>query len=118
MSKTRLDEMRDQVREWHRENPEVWRLFCKFTFQLIERGFEHYSAQGVWERIRWETAEASTDGSTWKANNNYCAFYARAFMRKYPQYDGFFRTRRQASADAPATNLPPLEPKDYGEARA
>jgi hypothetical protein len=118
-TKTRHDELREQVVVFHRENPLVWELFCKFTFDLIGRGFKNYSAQhGVFSRIRWETDQADSDGnSTFKINNNYSAFYARAFMKKYPQHDGFFRTREQTSKGESATGLPPLGPKDFDGVR-
>jgi len=110
----RHEEMRQQVMAFHKENPEVMELFSKFTFELIERGFKHYSAQhGVFARIRWETDKAdSKGGSTFKVNNNYSAFYARAWMKMHPEHDGFFRTRKQTSESEPATNKAPLTP-DY-----
>lgn len=111
--KTRHDELTDQVKAFHAEHPQVWRLFRQFTQELIDRGFTHYSAKGVFERIRWETAEADTGKSEFKLNNNYSAFYARAFMRLHPEHDGFFRTRQQVSKGSNATQMAPLGPRDY-----
>ena len=34
----RYEEMRQQVIEFTEANPDVWRLFCGFTFDLINRG--------------------------------------------------------------------------------
>ena len=34
-------------------------------------------------------------------------------MRKYPEHEGFFRTRDQVSKEKPATYLPELTPADY-----
>lgn len=82
---------------YHRNNPQVWTLFRKFTLEVISRGFRHYGASGIWERIRWHV-EIETLGEPWKVNNNYRAFYAREFMRQYPEYLGFFR-RRESVAD-------------------
>ena len=50
-----------------------------------------------------------------KLNNNYRAFYARAFMKKYPEYAGFFRLREQTSEKENASLLPELTPDDYRE---
>jgi hypothetical protein len=111
--KTRHDELKLQVTTFHKEHPKVWELFCRFTHELIGRGFQHYSAKGVFERIRWETAEAKTGETSFKLNNNYSAFYARRFMATYPDRDGFFRTREQISKGSSATHLPPLTPQDY-----
>jgi hypothetical protein len=107
--------MRQQCIAFHKEHPEVWDLFVKFTFELIKRGFQHYAAQhGVFARIRWETDQADVDGNPmFKINNNYSAFYARRFMRMHPRHDGFFRTRTQTSRVERATNLPELGPQDF-----
>ena len=112
---SRHDEMREQVIAFHKANPKVMELFSKFTFELIDRGFKNYSAQhGVFARIRWETDQADTNGgSTFKVNNNYSAFYARAWMKMNPEHDGFFRTRKQTSEDEPATGLDPLKPDHF-----
>jgi hypothetical protein len=34
-------------------------------------------------------------------------------MRKYPQHDGFFRTREQKSRDLAPVNLPELMPSHF-----
>ena len=110
----RLEEKREQVVAFHKQHPEVWNLFVQFTFQMINRGFKNYSAQhGVFARIRWEI-DAGGDGSgEFKINNNYSAFYARAFMKKFPEHEGFFRTRKQTSEDKEATYMPEMSPQDY-----
>ena len=111
--KTRLAEMREQCVEFHKKHPEVWDLFEQFSFQMINRGFQNYSAKAIFERIRWEK-DAGGDGiTTFKVGNNHPAFYARAFMRKYPRHDGFFRLREQKSAQEPATHKPEPSPQDY-----
>ena len=114
MTETRLEEMREQCKRFHEKHPEVWDLFVRFTFEMINKGFKNYSAQhGIFARIRWEM-DAGGDGlSQFKINNNYSAFYARRFMKMYPEHDGFFRTREQTSEDKEATNLPELTPEDY-----
>jgi hypothetical protein len=109
----RFEEMRQDVIQFNRKHPDVWRLFCGFTFDMINRGFMNYSVNAIFERIRWEI-DAGGDGVTsFKLNNNYRAFYARAFMRKYPAHDGFFRTREQKSRDLAPVNLPELMPSHF-----
>lgn len=110
---TRQEEMRDQVAAFHRQHPEVWRLFCGFTFEMIHRGYKNYSVNAVFERIRWEIDSGGDGTNSFKLNNNYRAFYSRRFMNMYPEYNGFFRTRQQPSEERSATNLPELTPKDY-----
>ena len=112
----RYEEMRQQVIEFTEANPDVWRLFCGFTFDLINRGFRNYSANAIFERIRWETDQADTDGkSTFKLNNNYRAYYARKFMEYWPEHEGFFRTRKQKSEFQTATDLPELTPEFFDD---
>ena len=111
---TRLDEMRFQVKAFHSKHPEVWDLFVRFTKEILRRGFKHYSVNAIFERIRWEVDTVGrNDQYEFKLNNNYRAFYARRFMRMYPQHDGFFRTRRQTSQEDYPTQMSPLTPRDY-----
>lgn len=112
--RTRYEEMREQAIEFHREHPVVWQYFCRFARDRIQRGFKHYSVNGIFERIRWETAEARDgDETKFKLNNNHRPFYARAFMAKHPEHEGFFRTRLQTSRVEPAVERPPLTPFDF-----
>jgi len=111
---SRYEEMRKQCQSYHKKHPKVWLLFEKFTFELIHRGFNNYGAKAVFEQIRWKTDQADIEGrSTFKVGNNHPAFYARRFMRIYPQHEGFFRTRVQTSKYQPATNRPELGPRDW-----
>ena len=113
MSRTREQQIREQVRNYHRDNPEVWELFKSFTLELIYSGRKHYSANAIFERIRWEKDLGNGGEAAFKLNNNYRAFYARRFMASYPQYDGFFRTRSQPSSQQEATYTSELGPQDY-----
>lgn len=110
---TRFDEKQAQFRAFHKAHPEVWSLFCRFAFDAINAGRKHIGANAVIERIRWETNVVADRGDEFKINNDHAPFYARMFMANYPEWDGLFRTRRQTSRDAPATNLPPLGPSDW-----
>ena len=109
----RHEEMRDQCQRFHNEHPEVWELFVHFTQTMIRKGYPNYSVNAIFERIRWEKDEGGDGVNQFKLNNNYRAFYARRFMRMYPQYDGFFRTRELKSIDRPATELPELSPRNF-----
>ena len=110
---SRRDEIAEQCDNFHKEHPEVWDLFVQFTNEMIERGFSNYSCKAIFERIRWEK-DAGGDGTTqFKLNNNYTALYARRFMKMYPEYEGFFRTREQPSSTKPPTHLPELTPAEY-----
>ena len=115
--KTREQEMREQCEAFHKKHPEVWGLFVRFTEELIAAGHKHYSAKGIFERIRWEQDVVHLSFAKkqqFKLNNNYSSFYARRFMKMFPDQDGFFRTRKRKSADQAATHLPELT-RDYFE---
>lgn len=77
---------------FHAENPRVYELFKRFAFQVIRRGFQHYSADGIGHQIRWHTGIV-TNGEEYKVNNNYISAYARMFEKEYPEHRGFFRKR-------------------------
>ena len=114
MTDTRQDEIDRCAETFSAKHPKVNKLFVAFTKEVIDRGFKHYSVKAVFERIRWETDQADTDGkSTFKLNNNYTAWYARRFMQAFPEYDGFFRTRVRVSSYQDARGLPELTPEDY-----
>lgn len=110
---TRYDEMLVQFLNWHAEHPEAWSMFVKFTNQMISKGFQNYSVNAVFERVRWETDIGGNGVTQFKMNDRYRAFYARMFMDAYPIHRGFFRTRYQISKDKEATGLSPLTPQDY-----
>jgi hypothetical protein len=95
---------------FHEAYPEVWDMFVHFTQEIISKGYENYSVNAIFERIRWEKDMGGDGSSQFKLNNNYRAFYARRFMNMFPEYRGFFRTRTLKSVDRPATGLPELGP--------
>lgn len=114
--KSRYEEMKEQYEEFDKEHPEVWEYFVRFTFDRINRGFDQYSVNGIFERIRWETARPGiygTANNTFKLNNNHRPFYARRFTLEYPQFEEFFKTRKQISRYRSAAGLPPLGPNDF-----
>lgn len=112
--KTRQDQMRERCEAFHREHPEVWNMFVEFALDRISLGFDAYSADAIFHRIRWETARPSyKPGEEFKMNDHYTAFYARRFHRMYPQHNGFFRLRKQPSRLISECKLPELGPSDF-----
>lgn len=84
--------------KFHAENPHVYALFRKYAIMAKQRGFEHFGAAAVFERLRWHL-NFETTGEEFKLNNNYRAFYARKLMREYPEFEDFFRIRKQRSEE-------------------
>jgi len=78
------------------ENPQVWEAFKKFAFEAKAKGFKNYSANGIFELMRWHTDINSLPD--FKINNNYRPDYARKMMREFPEFEGFFRTKQLFAA--------------------
>ena len=92
----RHEQLRERALAFHRAHPEVMAEFCRLALNAIERGVEHWGAKGVMEVVRWKLEVEG--GQVFKINNNFTAFYARGFERKYPEHKGFFEFREQTSA--------------------
>jgi hypothetical protein len=86
------DKIQTDFENFHNSNPEVYKLFDRFTKQMIEAGHTTGAGKLVTERIRWETS-VMTVGEPVKINNNYTSRYARLWEERNPQYEGFFRKR-------------------------
>lgn len=100
MINTRAEQIQASFIAFHRSNPIVWDLFCRFTFEAIRSGHPHYSSDCIFNRIRWHTdIETQSDNDPVKLNNNFRAYYARMFHEKYPEHAGFFRNRKLTSEE-------------------
>jgi hypothetical protein len=95
-----LDKIELAARIYARDNPHVWALFVRFTFELIRSGRQSYSSKAVFERIRWHVDVTTKSVDEFKINNNYTAIFARWFHAQYPQHVGFFRTRERIAKKA------------------
>ena len=87
----------NRFNDFHEKNPEVYELFVRFTFEAIKRGHKRLSAWMIANRIRWETTIVTVN-CDYKISNDYIALYSRKFMKDYPHYDGFFKTKRMTRA--------------------
>ena len=83
---------------FHATHPDIYDLFRRLAFEKIALGFKHYSADAVLHVVRWHFTTSTSNGAP-KINNNYTAHYARLFHKDFPEYDGFFLTRK-SKADA------------------
>tara|TARA_B100000768_G_scaffold178070_1_gene193224 strand:+ start:258 stop:536 length:279 start_codon:yes stop_codon:yes gene_type:complete len=81
---------REEFEEYHANNPEVFRLFCYFTKQVMNAGYQKYSAEAIFNQIRWYTT-IETRGEDFKINNDYKPYYSRKFMKEFNS--NVFRTR-------------------------
>lgn len=86
--------------KFHKANPQVFELWCKFSNMLIARQ-KMISTNLVINRIRWEIYfESNTrDEDEFKINNNFCPWYGRLWIKKYPQHADKIRFREIRSND-------------------
>jgi hypothetical protein len=101
--KTRADEIFNQFEKYHRQNPQVWVTFCYFTEQMRKK-VAHYSARGVFDRIRWESI--TTTDEEIKIPNNFSPYYARMYLVTHPEAEGFFKLHQRFSQKRDATGEP------------
>lgn len=87
--------LRDAFARYHREHPEIYRLFDRFAWQAIERGHRRFSADAILHRIRWE----ARPGSPHRINDHFSAYYARLWIANNPDQRHFFE-RRVAEGEA------------------
>jgi len=94
-----INQLREQLHQrksewwqWHKDNPHVWELFEKYTFEAISSGLTSYSHWFIVNRIRWDF-EVVTKSGEFKISNNYIAFYARLFHAYHPEYSEFFNIK-------------------------
>jgi len=84
--------LEDQFQTYDQENPHIYRLFKRFAREALDRGYKNYSANAIFERIRWYV-DVETEGDQFKINNNYRPYYARKLMGEDSVFKDFFRVR-------------------------
>ena len=67
--------------EFHENNPRVYQLFCYFADKVIKAGHNKYSAEAIFNQIRWYTTVETNDGE-YKINNDYKPYYSRMWMKQ------------------------------------
>ena len=77
----------------HEKKPQIYEEFKKATFKLIKAGVPRYSADGIMHVVRFLTVQTMHPDSNFKISNNTITFYARLFVRDFPQHKDFFRYR-------------------------
>jgi hypothetical protein len=82
-----------QFLQYHEANPQIYQFIRRYALRAIERKHTTLSIEFLTCIIRWETSIGAGDDE-FKINNNFRPFYARMFMREFPAYKDFFRTRR------------------------
>lgn len=84
--------LHDEWLEYHRDNPQVYQLICKYAQEVIDRGMKEYAIATIWERLRWHLTIEVRSAHDFKLPNNHRAYYARLWLDAHPDYPDFFRT--------------------------
>ena len=87
----------DNFRKFHRNNPKVFDMVLKYSYEQKDRGRTHYSIEIIFNVIRYYV-DLDTVGDQFKINNNYKPFYSRMAM-KYMRDDKFFAIRDSIADD-------------------
>lgn len=87
-AESRLDR---RFRAWDAANPEVYRLFERFSLQAARSG-RRIGAKAIVERMRWEL-RVETRGDDFKLNNSYVSRLARKFVERHPEHAELFELR-------------------------
>lgn len=79
----------EKFKEWHRDNPHVYKKFKELAHEMKKTGRSRYSAETIINVLRWHT-DLSTQGGEFKISNDYRSIYARLLAYQYPEFEGFF----------------------------
>lgn len=80
------------------DHPDIWIEFEKKALELAGKGIGHYGAKAIFEVIRFHRTIERVEGEDFKCNNNFTAYYARKFIEKYPEHEGFFELRERKAS--------------------
>jgi hypothetical protein len=88
--------IQQRFEEFHRKNPMVYRLLCKYARHVLGAGHLRWGLRCIWERMRWEImfGTEKTDGSSFKLNDHYMSRYARLIMGQEEDLEDFFEIRK------------------------
>ncbi len=86
------DKLRAQFLTYDKAHPEIY-----IAFASMARGFilnrEKRGAKAIMELVR-VSVPLLANGSPYKVNNSFTAYYARKFEQDYPQHKGYFEFRQ------------------------
>jgi len=88
---TKLNSHWKTFKDIHKEKPEIYEVFKEKTNELIGRGVKRYSAYGIMHVVRFLSSVSMKPQTSFKISNNVIPFYARLYIRDYPQNKDFFK---------------------------
>ena len=78
--------------EFHAANPQIYELYCEYVDKVIARGFKKFPSTAIWGAMNWDLGEPGAE-RIYALPEKYCAYYARHWMERHPEYPNFFKKR-------------------------
>lgn len=91
-ARNNADILSEEFLIWLPDNLHIWDAFAEEAFNVIRRGYQHYSSYTIVEFIRHHSALAES-GSIYKINNTHRPYLARLFAAMHPQHRELFEFR-------------------------
>lgn len=82
--------------DWLEDNMHVLEQFIGIAEQAKARGYQHWSARGISEVLRWQSSMREHGQDALKVNDHSTPGLARLAMKLRPELEGFFETRVQS----------------------
>lgn len=80
-----------------RENPKVYRLIVNLARTVRAAGYETYSMDAIFHRLRWHYNIEHKSKEPFKLDDHFTSFYSRLIMSREPDLCDFFVIRKQRS---------------------
>ena len=92
---TTRDTIAERFRQFHHDNPHVFRFLVRLTREQYLRGRQRFGVKAMWEHLRWHVYLGTvTVKGEYKLNNNFTSRYVRLLVEEHPAYRGLFERRR------------------------
>jgi hypothetical protein len=83
--------------KYDKEHPGVYRKLVNLARTVKAAGYDHYSMDALFHRLRWHYNIEHTNKEPFKLNDHHTAFYARLIMSREPDLCDMFEIRVQRS---------------------
>jgi hypothetical protein len=81
----------DRFLEFDRDNPSIWKAFKKLAIDLLQRGFQRYSADAIFHAMRYSYDLEHGPGGQLRVNDHYVRLYSEKLAEIDPRFRTFFR---------------------------
>jgi len=97
--------LKEKFEAFHRANPKVYEELKRLAMILVARGHKKIGIAMLYEQMRWQWFEQTTDVSGFKLSNNHRAYYARLLMQQEPVLAGVFTIKSINQDSATETRI-------------